>query len=932
MGSGWGKKFLYLAMTVFLAALVAACGGGGGGSSTATVTGSASFPVAGNVMAKRVAAVATDAGVFVEAYSLDGKQVAQVNPTADTTLPENQRIYSYSIPGLKVNTDYVIKVRRGSQVLKKLIEKDSVVPGVVAGQTVDAITTAAVVVASQKLSTPEAPVVLGDPLPAGKTVGSVSATLVTIQPALIETSISAAVKGGRDALTDTSVSYANLYNMVVVAVSTPGVGSVDSVLSGGTAISVPLFNAEAPTAPAVFSNISSSSAGSIASSSGDAYVPPTNGAETAAMYVQQAKQYLAKQDIANANRCFELALAADSSSAEANIGGALTSGLMIMDDADFKAIAAKWEVVYPSVTQVMQGTSPVRLPFDNMTSLHFTGGQLTAAKRTAKTTALTTVASAPAAVKALAVIKELTALLPKQKTGFKSVAKELGLVPSTAPSVSEMQAMIDNVIIPRFDTIIARLQKAEAATNNSFTITAAMQGNPLYGQNVVLGTGEYYALDAALNAIQVLFKFSTAYSFDVPSGYTYDTIAQDPLAMINNSGVFVLKSDGKAKMAAGLDYARKATAKSILAFNEIKGRAYGVGAVDIATWTQTQKDDFTNALNNITTALAGPSTITIDGASIRVDLTKFFTNPLDRSNLPTFAYDLPRDPALSVKYMDPVSAEYASPWDPNYMEPVICDVYPTSDIPDYTLNGIFPDNTAANNIGDFNGILPMASGKALSAVLWQYPDRSTTDGTYVYVVDYNPQSGNPVIKKIDPATGAVSTFANGTEWPDHIFWHQGQLYAAGVNWVSGLYSFSVVPVNVSGGTFTYGQPVFTSPGDANWFYISAITSNGTDIYYTKQTWNDVTYQTTGEVRKVSNGADTSMGIFPTDTDMLGITSASLYSGHEKYDLTTKTLLASYVDMDFTALIGGYFYKVKNDRIIKFYGTPSKGLAKSLRFL
>ncbi|MBU5612736.1 tetratricopeptide repeat protein [Geomonas azotofigens] len=905
------KKFVCVLLSMLVIVMMAACGGGGGGAAqTATITGSATFPVAADVLAKRVAAT-TDTSVTVKAYSLDGTEVASVNPTTD-----GGNTFSYSIPALKTGVDYVIKVKRGSQVLKKLVEKQFVVPGTIAGQTVDAVSTAAVVVASQKLSTSTATVVLGDPLPTGATLAVVSSGLTTIKPALIESSISAAVNGGRDGLDATTVNYANLYNLVVVAVSTSQVGNVDAVLSGSAVVNqVPVFSAEAPTAPAVFTNISSSSASNIATQTGEAYTPPATSVDTAEMYVQQAKQYLAKQDIARANNSFELALAADPNNVDANVGGAITGGLMIADSADFKAIAARWEIVYPSVTQVMQGVSPVRLPFGNTTSFSFTGGKFVTAKRVGKSTANTV----PTATRVMTALKEMAALMPQQKVGFKSVAKELGLVPTNAPTVSEMQVMIDNVIIPKFDTMIARLQKAEAAAGATFTVTAAMQGNPLYGQDVVLGTGEFYTLDAALNVLQTMFKFSTAYNFDVPSPYTYDTIAQDPLAMINSPSVFVLKADGKAKMAAALAYAKKASAQSIAAFNIIKARTLGAGAIDVATWTTVEKQDFSNALDNIAAALAGPATITIDGAQVRMDVTKFFTNPLTRSNLPTFAYDLTRNADLSAKYRNPVAAEYTNS-SMGYTQPVICDVYPTSDLPDYTLNGIFPDNTAANNIANFNGILPMAGGKVLSPALNQYPWGVASDGTSLYVVDYDTQA---VIKKINPADGSTSVYARGTDYPNLLFWYQNQLFT-----VAGTTNGTAfVPIEVSGGNFTFGAPVATVSDYNSW--ITAVTADGADIYYVKGTWDSLTYAESHEIHKVSGGNDTALGIFPGYTEALAVSNGYIYAGRHKFSLATKALVASYVNTDFNAYLGGYFYHVRNDRLVKFYGTPTKGLAKSL---
>jgi hypothetical protein len=924
--------------------VMAGCGGGGSKAPAAgtSISGSVTFPVAADQVAKRVAA-ATPESVLVEVYGLDGKLVGTPLSIDSTT---GQQTYSYSVPNLPVGADYVVKVKRGVQVLKKLVEKKDTL-GTPVVQNVDAVTTAAVVVASQKLSTTSVKVVLGDPLPAGKTSADISADIVVLKPALIESSIQTVKNGGRSSLTADTANFANILNMVVVAVTTPAVGSVDDLLDGTSApVSVPLFNVANPTAAPVFSNLSGNNSTTMVSQT--VYVPPTTDAGTAAAYVQQAKGFLAKQDIANANKTFELALAADPENVDANMGGAITNGLMMFDDPDFKAVAARWEVVYPTVTQVVQGTSPIKLPFGNLTSVTVT---LTGGHDSFSGAPATSVPATPTTAKQLlTTLKALQAKMPQQKAGFKSLAKEMGMVPTSAPSISEMQTVIDNVIIPRIDKILARLAKIEGKSGNSFVITKAMQGNP-YADDVTLGDGDYYTLDSGLNILQVLLKIATSYNFDVPAGYSYDTIAQNPLAMINDPGAFVLKSGGNAKMAAALGCAKTAAAKAQLAFDVLKTRSAGVGAFDLTRLTPADKEDFQTALTSIVASLAGSSSVKINGKQVTIDLTKFFSNPLDRSKLPSFAYDVPRNVDLSATYGRPVAALHtqsysnspsgiSSPGAPTYTRTIDSSIKPTSDLPDYTLNGILPGNSAANNVAGFNGILPMVSGQLLSGNWDGSEYNSTTDGTYLYCFSYYSNA----IKKIDPATGVVSTLAtpapgSGSGFVNRLVWYQGALYTLTPNGQVNPqnYSYSYVltlsPITIDGSYFTVGKPVWTSAASTQGVNISGVAVSGSDIYYGVSTWDQMTYRNSTSIRKLTGPAFSETTLF-TLSDWgysLSASSSALYVNGDKYDLAAPyARVASYGNAGDSILAGGYFYRIEDGKIVKFYGTPSKGTAKTLR--
>lgn len=944
-------KWLSL-MVLSIATLLVMGGCSGSSSSTsnngnsvgkATISGAVSFPSMGSLVSKRAGAVVADPAVTVKAYTIDGKEVASVNPTYDDTTAT--RVYAYTIANLDPGVDYVIKVSKGGTVLKKLIEK-KVVSGTLVGQNINSVSTAAVIVASKQLGA-----VLGDVLPAGKTASGLSTSISTdIKPGLLEDTINAVVSGGRSGVTDSNMAaFANIYNIVVTA----GSEGVDPALMftanpPALASQVPILTVAAGTSVATVIQ-TTVDATVITNNAAPTYTPPTT-TELAATYNSLAKINLTAQDISNAALNYEKALSIDPNDPEANFGGAITSGMMMIEDPDVQAIITKWGAVVPTVNQIVQGTSPIKLPFGNLTSI----------KLTPKTVgkSVGSVTTSTEAQKVLAVFSELKAKLPQQKTGFKSLAKTLNLVPATAPSISEMQTLIDNVIIPKIDTIITRLAKAET-TSFSFIITKAMQGNPVNGLDVTLNAGELYTLDAALNIFQIMFKIASSYNFDIPSPYTYDTIGQDPLAMINSSTVFTLKATGPAKMAGALDNAKAAAAKAKLAYDTVVTRTVGVGMFDLTNWTQLEKDDFVNDHAKVTAALAGQYDVLdkLGAKIVTIDATKFFTNPLTRTNLPTFGYDVPRDAALSAKYGRPAAAERTVT---NYffdginyipsgsrIEAIESNVEPTSDIPDYTLNGILPGNTAANNVARFNGILPVKGGvlihgsvNGVSNYDISEPNRNLSyesDGTSLYrlkqTVVSSASSSQLVtrIQQIDTTTGLVTNKTTVNNNVSKIVYVNGQ-------WLAGEFVF-----DSTGKTFNLYK--FTDITATPWTLsaipeisiplgfnsdVQAISGAGNIIYYVLTRFDNFTK----EIHKldVTTSVDTLVNSGSNWINAIEFFNGNIYTsggdGIEKRDATTGAVVASYANGDFKAMLGGFFYTNNNGKLIKYAGVPAGGAAKA----
>lgn len=955
--TGKWLQLIVLSLTTLL--FIGGCGGGGGSSAPpppakATISGAVTFPSIASLVAKRVGSLVDSTDVVVEVYDLGGNKLATVIPKYDDAVAADARVFSYTFTELKPGIDYIIKAKRNNVVLKKLIEAKDVTENTV-GQSINSVSTAAVIVASNQLG-----VVLGDALPAGKTVEAISTLISTeIKPVLLEGTIDAVVSAnGTAGVTDANkAAFANVFNIVVTAaVENVDPAAMFTAAPPPLATQVPILTVAAgSTVATVTQTIVTATV--IAASAEPVYTAPT---ETAATYNTLAKQYLTAQDISNAALNYEKALAIDANDPEANFGGAITSGMMMIEDPDVQAIITKWGAVVPTVNQIVQGTSPIKLPFGSMTSITFV--PKTAAKTAGTATTATT------AQNVLTAFSALKAKLPQQKSGYKSLAKTLNLVPATAPTISEMQTLIDNEIIPRIDKINARLAKAETATF-SFTITKAMQGNPVYGTDVTLNSGELYTLDAALNIFQVLFKIASSYNFDIPSPYTYDTIGQDPLAMINSSTVFTLKSGGLAKMTGALDNARAAAAKAKLAYDRVVTRTLGQGMFDLSSWTQLEKDNFVADHAKVTGALVGQFDIK-DSSGVKIvtiDATKFFTNPLTRAQLPTFGYDVARNAALSVTYGRPVAAErtvsnYYETYNPttfnysyvlggSWIETIDCDVVPTSDLPDYTLNGILPGNTAANNVAGFNGILPVKGGVLLHGSTGSYdiaePNYNLSyesDGTNLYRLKQTVfldtattlyQLGTK-IQKIDTTTGEVTNVTGVNENVYKIVHTTGQWWAGVLNYGATGAVFELRKfTNSTTAPWTLSATAdYSIPADYN-TSISGVSGDGNNIYYVLAKFDFYTYTSSNEIHKldVTTSIDTTITTVYNDwINSISFYNGSIYTsgdvGIEKRDAATGAVVATYANGDFKAMLGGYFYTNNDGKLIKSAGTPAGGTAKA----
>ncbi len=360
-------------------------------------------------------------------------------------------------------------------------------------------------------------------------------------------------------------------------------------------------------------------------------------------------------------------------------------------------------------------------------------------------------------------VANLMAKLPKNKPSLIQKAKQAFFAPpATMPSVSEIQAVLDTDVIPVLTDMIAKLRKVEG-TGFTFIITPAMTGGT-ETVNTIIGDGELYALDTVISGLTSLLNVITAYNFDVDYSIIdadplsvlngkSSGLASTSSVAVDATKFFTLKAaNGGTKMAAALTGLQEAADKAKLCYTTIYTEwgytANGANLQPTQTFTDnrlmwhdpnnlanfTVADD-TNNRNMLdaikmallkqvtltdkiqggteTTSLTdGTTTITLDSTTTTAaantqtlvfDATKFFTSPVDRTDLPAMGYDLPLDAALSQHYGKPVNSLLNG-------SPVYCSFQFTTIFPDTTFNGIFPNGVPelGNSMQVINGQLEVS--------------------------------------------------------------------------------------------------------------------------------------------------------------------------------------------------------------------------------
>lgn len=292
-------------LALLFAGVMYGCGGGGGGGGGMTpppvaksaISGTVSFPSLGSLVAKEAPRTAAKqvadipSGTLVQAYTVDGKLAASGEIT-------NYSTGAFTIKNLTPGVDYVIKaVHPDGGVLRKLVEKTIVVPnGVAVNQDLNDVSTAAVTVASQKLTfstfssaAATKKIILGEPLPTGVTPTQLSAKIFTeVSPTALETEIVNAKTAIMTAVTSndysgiTKQSLVDLVNVLNLVIATLDKQVDPANLLSGTTQQVTLsqqirqFTYQSPGSVSVnnIATITPTTVQNVVTSSSQSYEPP----------------------------------------------------------------------------------------------------------------------------------------------------------------------------------------------------------------------------------------------------------------------------------------------------------------------------------------------------------------------------------------------------------------------------------------------------------------------------------------------------------------------------------------------------------------------------------------------------------------------------------------------------------------------------------
>ena len=204
------------------------------------------------------------------------------------------------------------------------------------------------------------------------------------------------------------------------------------------------------------------------------------------------------KNFTNAEKLYMDAVAADPSNATANFGAAFSHILATLSDTAVKNTINRW-----------QGGSTIKYP----PMFHF---------------------GIPSGTKDMTV--------PTQLLGS-NLVKIIQTATSNPPTITEMQNLMRDKLLPRINYAIARLAVVETNPAFELRISGKMQGGALK-KDVYLDLTEVYIMDAALHSMKSVVEQFLVFKFELAS---YTTKAAFAALQQNSTTFFVLASDGAAR-------------------------------------------------------------------------------------------------------------------------------------------------------------------------------------------------------------------------------------------------------------------------------------------------------------------------------------------------------------------------------------------------
>jgi hypothetical protein len=346
------------------------------------------------------------------------------------------------------------------------------------------------------------------------------------------------------------------------------------------------------------------------------------------------------KNFSNVEKLYMDAVAADPTNATANFGAAFAHMLAAMSDTAIKNTMDRWEDVPLNTSSsllkfgIPSGTSDMMLPTQALSA---------------------------------------------------NLVKIIRTATSDPPTITEMQNLMRDRVLPRINYAIARLAVVERNSSFELRISGKMQGNA-NKKDLYLDLTEVYIMEAMLYGMKSAAEQFLVFKFELAS---YTTKAMVPALRQNSTTFFVLASDGAAR-------AQNVKASLVGAVEKIRG-----GMTFLKNETDDQDNDIIKRgndglstsdidtmlvyLDKIQTALTGTFTVDLKDAdtenndyTVSVSLNNFFNNmPQNPKSawFPAYTVDSTVHGDLQIRFQ---AQDYAS-----------------FTFPDPTFSGLFPGMTNA---------------------------------------------------------------------------------------------------------------------------------------------------------------------------------------------------------------------------------------------